>query len=151
MKRREKTRHKKKNSFNLFNALCKYWTEKSFNSLHAGWLPFWNMQTTSRLYSVEMQQQLTPYHHAPHTGSLLSEPHQGRKKITSNTNHCVCTSNTRGKLWLPELGRGQARVLLWAKETKALPLWPWTYTKHGAELLNGGVTAEANHRCHLMK
>lgn len=80
MKTREKKRHKEKNSFNFFNALCQRWTEKSSNSLHGGWLPFWNMQTTSRLYSAEMQQQLTPYHHAPQTVSLLSEPHQGRKK-----------------------------------------------------------------------
>lgn len=88
------------------------------------------------------------------SGSLLSEPLWARereKKFISNTKLCVCTSNTRGKLWLPELGDGQARVLLCAKETKALPLWPWTHTKHGAELLNGGVTAEDNRSCHSMK
>ncbi len=73
------------------------------------------------------------------------------KKIISNTQLCVCTSNTRGKLWLPELGGGQARVSLCAKETKALPLGPWTHTKHGAELANSGGTAEDNHSNHLTK
>lgn len=117
------------------------------NPLHSWWLPFWNMRTTSRLYSAELREQLTPHHHAAQTVSLLSESLWGRKKIISNTKLCVCTSNTRGKLWLPELGGGQARVSLCARETKALPLWSWTHTKQGAELLNGGVTAEDNHSC----
>lgn len=68
------------------------------------------------------------------------------KKIYQTPNS-VFAQATRGKLWLPELGGGQARVSLCAKETKALPLWPWTHTKQGAELLNGGVTAEDNHSC----
>lgn len=36
--------------------------------------------------------------------SPLETPLKGKVFFTSNTNHCVCTSNTRGKLWLPWIG-----------------------------------------------
>lgn len=88
------------------------------------------------------------HHLASQTGSLLSEPLSGRKKIISNTKLSVYTRKMRGKIWLPELGGAQTRVLLCAKETKALPLWPWINTKHGAELLNGGAIASDTCRCH---
>lgn len=88
------------------------------------------------------------HHLTSQTGSLLSEPPSGRKKIISNTKLSVYTRKMRGKIWLPELGGAQTRVLLCAKETKALPLWPWIDTKHGAELLNGGAIASDTCSCH---
>lgn len=102
----------RKTYMNLFNTF-----KTTAPTLNSRWLPFWNMQTTSRLYSAELQQQqqqLTPHHYASQTGSLLSEPFWGGGGIISNTKLCVCTSNTRGKLWLLNWGGGQARVSLCA-------------------------------------
>lgn len=70
----------KKIYINKYDALCHSCKDNRSDSLHSRWLPFWNMQTTSRLYSAELQQQLTPHHRASQTGSLLSEPLWGRKK-----------------------------------------------------------------------
>lgn len=96
---------------NLFDALCHCCKGNCSNSLHSWWLPFWNMQTTSRLYSAELQQQqqqLTPHHYASQTGSLLSEPLWGRKKKLYQTPNSVFAQATR-EANFDSLNWGEAR------------------------------------------
>lgn len=78
------------------------------NPLHSWWLPFWNMQTTSRLYSAELQEQLTPHHHAAQTVSLLSESLWRRKKKSYQTPNSVFAQVTR-EANFDSLNWGEAR------------------------------------------
>lgn len=85
---REKSWHE------LVCALCHYCKDKHSNPLHSWWLPFWNMQTTSRTYSAELQQQLTPHHHASQTLALsslnLSEREREREKKNYIKHQTLC-------------------------------------------------------------
>lgn len=140
---------------NPFDALCHCCKDFSDQPPpHPQWLPFWNMQTTSRLHSAELLQPLAPHHHASQTGSLLSEPIWGRKKNISNTKLCVCSRKTRGKLWLPELGWGGGGRLgshCVPKKPKHFLFGPEFTENMERNYWTGGAIAEDNHSCHSLK
>ena len=106
--------------------------------------------TTSRLYCAELQQQLTPHHHAPHTGSLLSQPLGGRKKINYIKHQALCLHMQHERQTLTHWiwGREQAGVSCVPKKPKHFLFGPEFAQNMEWNYWMAGETAEDNRSCH---
>lgn len=85
----------------------------------------------------------------------LSSPNasEEKKSYIKHQTQCLCKENEAK--WVAEEKKKKKRkkpVSCCApKKPKALPLWVWIHAKHGAELPNGGATAEHTCNCHAIK